>query len=60
MTTRKLPKITNIVDLYHSKIIIAYSKIEISNEQLLDKFHKMFSQQNKSEDLPHEIIVDLF
>lgn len=51
------------VDLYKSKSLIDYSKIEFSNLKLLDKSHKdiiTFFRQNKLNDLHHTIINDVF
>lgn len=51
------------VHAYKTKSIIDYSKIETSNEQLLDKTHKnilTFFRQNKLEDIHHQIIDDIF
>ena len=53
----------NFVDLYKSKSIIDYSKIEFSNSKLLDKSHKnivTFFRQNKLEEIHEQIIEDIF
>lgn len=51
------------VHLYKTKSIIDYSKIEISNSQLLDKSNKnivTFFWQTKLQDLHNKILDDLF
>ena len=48
-------------DLYKSQSVIDYSKIEISNDQLLDKTHKniiTIFRQNKLENLHDQILDD--
>lgn len=51
------------VYLYKTKSLIDYSKVDISNAQLLDKSHKnilSFFWQDKLEELHHKIIDDIF
>uniref|UniRef100_V5GGL8 RNA-directed DNA polymerase n=1 Tax=Anoplophora glabripennis TaxID=217634 RepID=V5GGL8_ANOGL len=51
------------MNLYKTQSLIEYSKIEFSNEQLLDKNNKnivTFFQQNNLKDFHYKIIEDLF